>query len=304
MMISGKLQANTPRGRLIFIILFASILISGIPAVYAQTVPTSGIAEVNGTRLYYEMAGNGHPLVLIHGGAVDSRAFDDQFEEFARHYQVVRYDLRGTGRSGDRDKPFSNTEDLYGLLQYLKISTAYLLGISRGGGFAYDFTLDHPEMVKALILVSSNLSAGVPAYEAMFERSTEAGKQSGVAAAAGVWGNDPYQGPQREEARPKVLSIIEDNIARFRYFDGYEPVEQLSSSNVPRAERLAEIKVPTLVLAGAHDNIDARNNYQRWANGIPGAKMVLFPNSGHLVNIDEPDAFNRTVLQFLGNLKN
>lgn len=284
--------------------LLTLVLICGIytAALQAQPAVQSGIAEVNDTKIYYEMAGSGHPLVLIHGGAVDSRAFDDQFDEFAKHYRVVRYDLRGTGKSGDRDKPFSNTEDLYALLQYLKISTTYLLGISRGGGFAYDFTLERPDMVKALILVSSNLSAGVPAYEAMFERSTEAGKQSGAAAAASVWGNDPYQGPQREEARPKVLEIIEDNIARFRYFDGYEPVEQLSSSDIPRADRLTEIKVPTLVLAGAHDNIDARKNYQRWADGIPGAKMIVFPNSGHLVNIDQPAEFNQAVLDFLGGL--
>lgn len=286
--------------RTVLTILLVSFIYTG--ALQAQSVSQTGLAEVNGTTLYYEMAGTGHPLILIHGGAVDSRAFDDQFEEFARHYQVVRYDLRGTGKSGDRNRPFSNMEDLYGLLQHLNISTTYLLGISRGGGFAYDFTLEHPEMVKALILVSSNLSAGVPAYEAMFERSTEAGKQSGAAAAAAVWGNDPYQGPQREQARPKVLRIIENNIARFRYFDGYEPVAQLSSSDVPRSERLAEIKVPTLVIAGAHDNIDARNNYQRWANGIPGAKMVLFPNSGHLVNIDQPQEFNQTVLEFLNKL--
>jgi len=284
-------------------VLVTGLQMAGPATLSAQSAPQTGTATVNGTTLYYEVAGTGAPLVLIHGGAVDSRAFDDQFTEFAKHYRVVRYDLRGTGKSGDRDQPFSNTEDLSGLLQHLNISSTYLLGISRGGGIAFDFTLERPEMVKALILVSSNLSASVPAYEAMFERSTEVGKQSGTAAAAAVWGNDPYQGPQREQARPKVLSIIEDNIARFRYFDGYEPVAQLSSSEVPRAERLAEIKVPTLVLAGAHDNIDARNNYQRWANGIPGAKMVLFPNSGHLINIDEPQEFNQTVKEFLDKLK-
>ena len=269
----------------------------------AQSVAQSGIAEVNGTRIYYEVAGTGHPLVLIHGGAVDSRAFDDQFAEFAKHYRVVRYDLRGTGKSGDRDKPFSNTDDLYGLLQYLGIESAYMLGISRGGGFVYDFALERPQMVKALILVSTNLSASVPAYEAMFERTTEAGKKSGAAAAAKVWAYDPYQGPQREQARPNVLQIIQDNIARFRYFDGYEPVTQLSASDVPRADRLAELKVPTLVIAGAHDNIDARNNYKRWAEGIAGAEMVVFPDSGHLVNIDQPEDFNRTVLEFLGKLE-
>lgn len=271
--------------------------------VLAQTGSETGTAAVNGTTIYYEVAGEGFPLVLIHGGAVDSRAFDDQFTEFAKHFRTVRYDLRGTGKSGDRDKPFSNTDDLLGLLQHLKIDSAYMLGISRGGGFAYDFALEHPDRVKALVLVSSNLSAGVPAYEQMFERATEAGKASGAEAAAKVWAYDPFQGPQREEARPKVLAIIKDNIARFRYFDGYEPVKQLSASDIPRGDRLAEIHVPTLVIAGAHDNIDARNNYKRWADGIPGAKMKIFPNSGHLVNIDEPAAFNQAVIEFLQAVK-
>lgn len=283
--------------------LIAMLTLAASGNAQTQTTPQSGIANVNGTTLYYEVAGEGPALVLIHGGAVDSRAFDDQFSEFAKHFRTVRYDLRGTGKSGDRDKPFSNTDDLLGLLQLLKIESAYMLGISRGGGFAYDFALEHPDMVKALVLVSSNLSAGVPAYEQMFERATEAGKASGAEAAAKVWAYDPFQGPQREEARPKVLAIIKDNIARFRYFDGYEPVKQLSASDIPRGDRLTEIHVPTLLMAGAHDNIDARNNYQRWADGIPGAKIKFFPNSGHLVNIDEPAAFNQAVIEFLQAVK-
>lgn len=282
--------------------LLALLFISLMSSVCAQTGTQTGLAEVNGTTLYYEMAGSGPALILIHGGAVDSRAWDDQFDEFAQHYQVVRYDLRGTGRSADRDQPYSNTEDLYSLMQFLKISTASILGISRGGGFAYDFALEHPQMVKALILVSSNLSAPVPAYEAMFEHTTEVGEKSGAAAAAQVWANDPYQGPQREEARPKVLKIIEDNVARFRNFGGYKPVKQLSASDKPRAESLAEIKVPTLLIAGAHDNIDARNNYQRWADGIPGAKIIFFPKAGHLVNIDQPREFNQAVEDFLATI--
>ncbi len=282
--------------------LLAIFFISFISSVHAQTGTQTGLAEVNGTTLYYEMAGTGTALILIHGGAVDSRAWDDQFDEFAQHYQVIRYDLRGTGRSADRDQPYSNTEDLYSLMQFLKISTASILGISRGGGFAYDFALEHPQMVKSLILVSSNLSAPVPAYEAMFEHTTEVGEKSGAAAAAQVWANDPYQGPQREEARPKVLKIIEDNVARFRNFGGYKPVKQLSASDKPRAERLVEIKVPTLLIAGAHDNIDARNKYQRWADGIPVAKILFFPKAGHLVNIDQPREFNQAVEDFLATI--
>jgi pimeloyl-ACP methyl ester carboxylesterase len=272
-------------------------------SLYAQTPTQTGMAPVNGTQLYYEMAGSGFPLILIHGGAVDSRAWDDQFTEFAKHYRVIRYDMRGCGKSGDRTQPFSDSEDLYGLMQYLKIPQAYMLGISRGGGYAYDLALKHPDMVKALILVSSNLSAEVPAYSAMFEATTEAGRQHGAAAAAAVWGNDPHQGPRSEEARAKVLKIMEENLPRFRYFGGYTSPGQLPSTGLPpRSARLGEIKVPTLVIAGAYDNEVARGNYKRWADGIAGAKMVMFPNSGHLVPIDEPADFNRTVLEFLGGL--
>jgi 3-oxoadipate enol-lactonase len=269
----------------------------------AQAPPPSGIAEVNGTRLYYETAGSGRNLVLIHGGAVDSRAWDDQFREFARRHRVIRYDLRGAGRSGDRDKPFSNMDDLYALLRYLQVGRTYLAGISRGGGIAYDLALEHPEIVEGLVLISSNLSANVPAYDAMFERATEAGKKSGAAAAAAVWGHDPFQGPRREAARARVLEIMTGNMPRFRYFDGYEPVKQLASSKIPREDRLREIRVPTLVISGAHDNPVARDNYKRWADGIPGARLVVFPEAAHMVNVDQPAEFNRTVLEFLDRIE-
>ncbi len=269
----------------------------------AQTPDETGYAEVNGTQLYYEIAGRGHPLVLIHGGAVDNRAFDDQFYVFAEHYKTVRFDLRGAGRSGNRDKPFDNAEDVYQLLKYLNIENAYLLGISRGGGFAFDVTVEHPEMVGALILVSANMGVEVPAYHEMFDRATEAGKQHGARAAAEVWGYDPHQGPRRESAREKVLSIIEENMPRFRYFDGHEPVEQFRSYDQPRWKRLHEINVPTLVLSGAYDNEVSRQNSRNWAEGIANARLVLFEESGHLVNIDEIEKFNRTMLEFLENLQ-
>lgn len=259
----------------------------------------SGIAAVNGTKLYYEVAGNGPAIVLIHGGAVDSRAWDEQFTVFAKSHQVIRYDLRGAGRSETPVKPYSNTEDLYQLLRFLKVSKAALVGISRGGGIAFDFALDHPEMVSALVLVSSNLSKTPKVYDDMFERTTAVGKKDGVAAAARVWGLDPYQGPQRKEAVPKVLKIIEDNVVRFRHIDGSPAVPQLASSDKPRGDRLTEIHVPTLIAFGEKDAPDARANYELWAKGIPGAQRAAFPRSGHLVPIDMPAEFNKAVLDFL-----
>ena len=281
----------------------AGIVVAAAGLVLCAQVPSpSGTAEVNGTKLYYEMAGSGQTMVLLHGGAVDRRAWDDQFAEFAAHYRVIRYDLRGAGKSASPDKPFSNSEDLHALLQFLKVDKAYLLGISRGGGIAFDFTLEHPEMAAALVLISANLSRTPAAYERMFEKTTAAGKNQGAAAAARVWGYDPYQGPVREAARPNVLRILEENLPRFRHFDGSVAVRQLSSSDIPRSERLPEVRVPTLIVSGERDNADARANYDNWARGIPNAKKIIFPNAAHLVNIDQPQGFNKAILEFLGNL--
>jgi 3-oxoadipate enol-lactonase len=277
-------------------------LLAGILAPGAMAVVQSGIAEVNGTKLYYEMAGSGRVIVLLHGGAVDRRAWDDQFNEFAEKYKVIRYDLRGAGKSASPGKSFSNSEDLYQLLRFLKVDKAYLIGISRGGGIAFDFALEHPEMTAALVLVSSNLGNTPRAYTEMFERTTEAGKKNGAAAAARVWGLDPYQGPKREAARDGVLKILEENLPRFRHFDGSVAVPQTQSYDGPAYKRLPQIRVPTLVVAGAKDAPDALANYDNWAKGIPNAKKVVFPNAAHLVNIDMPKEFNQAVLEFLSKL--
>src|SRR5216684_3865761 len=121
----------------------------------------SGFAEVNGTTLYYEVAGQGHPLVLNHGWLGNQRFWDDQFEAFAQHFKVVRYDIRGFGDSGKRKRgmePFSMERDLRGLLQFLGIEKTFLLGLSMGGALAIDFTLQYPEMVDALVTVAAGLS--------------------------------------------------------------------------------------------------------------------------------------------------
>lgn len=100
-----------------------------------------GFAEVNGTRLYYEVAGEGHPLVLNHGFLADKSSWDDQFPVFAQHYKVIRYDLRGFGSSGLITEPYAPSEDLYALLKFLGIEKTYLLGLSGSGSIAIDFTL-------------------------------------------------------------------------------------------------------------------------------------------------------------------
>jgi 3-oxoadipate enol-lactonase len=121
--------------------------------------PTStGYVDVEDAKLYYEVFGQGHPVVLIHDGLLDCRAWDFQLKAFVENYQVIRYDRRFYGRSEASEVPYSNVEDLHALLQYLNIKTAALVGISAGGGLAIDFTLAYPAMVDTLMLVGAVVS--------------------------------------------------------------------------------------------------------------------------------------------------
>src|SRR5210317_848418 len=106
----------------------------------------TGFAEVNGTRLYYELAGTGDPIVLIHGNFGDRRYFDGQFDVLARAHRVLRYDIRGYGKSmlPIEGVPYSDFEDLEALMAHLDIDRAHIAGFSLGSGTAVDFCLAHP----------------------------------------------------------------------------------------------------------------------------------------------------------------
>src|SRR5262245_29742717 len=106
------------------------------------------------TKLYYEVIGEGQPLVLVHSGGFDRRIWDEQCAAFADRYQVIRYNVRGAGESPPPTKPYSDREDLHSLLQWLHLEKAHLLGLSSGGRIVLDFALAHPAMVDTLILVA------------------------------------------------------------------------------------------------------------------------------------------------------
>src|SRR5205085_12090769 len=146
----------------------------------------SGFADVNHTRLYFEVAGNGPALVLIHGSMVDTRMWDNQFEVFAQHYRVVRYDVRGFGKSALPTETFSHADDLKALLDFLGIAQAHILGLSMGGGIAINFALTYPEMTRTLIVVDSTLAG----YSSADFDSTFAAANQRAAAAGGKAANE------------------------------------------------------------------------------------------------------------------
>ncbi len=275
----------------------------------------TGIAEVNGTTLYYEVAGAGHPFVLVHGHLLDRRSWDDQFAVFAQHYRVIRYDQRGFGDSGliTKGEAYSNRQDLYELLKFLGIESAYLMGVSGGGSLAIDFTLEHPEMVDALIPVTAGVSGFQPSEEIMkqhpqvvrmYTNLEDAFEQHDIARAVEIslalWTDGP--GRLAGQAAPDVRERVREMTTR--NWERPDDEAQAHTPPVPleppAVERLSKIEVPTLIILGEWDG---PNPLDQLAAEIPGAKKVIMAETAHHPFMEKPEEFNKAVLNFLDNLK-
>jgi len=216
---------------------------------------TTGFAEVNNSRLYYEITGVGDPIVLINAGGLDRRMWDAQFERFAQQYQVIRYDVRGIDQSGARIHPFSHMNDLFELLKFLELDQVILIGASFGGGLAIDFTLLHPEMVSALIVVGPALS-GYELSENNKQRMkafATAAHQQGVEKTIELLLDDPYLIPA--PTNPLAQQQYRENSLDNTQVWTEAPVPQYPSP--PSAiDRLSEIEAPTLIIIGELDHPD------------------------------------------------
>ena len=260
-----------------------------------------GIAKVNGTSLYYEVSGKGPPLVLISGGGtLDRRAWDDQFKAFAKSYQVIRYDIRGLGKSARPLEPFSHSHDLYALLTHLAIKKAHILGLSFAGAIAIDFALDHPDMVDHLILAATGTSSDAKAkanIDGIMSLSAMA-KKDGLERTIQFIVDLPFFiSPQNRSAREKLRQIYLDN--RYTFAAEFPQVLLWQPTTPPAGERLAEIRAPVLILEAENDHPAYKEITAKLAAGITGAKKVLVPGSAHLINLDKAKEFNQAVVDFL-----
>lgn len=262
---------------------------------------TSGVAQVNSTHLYYETVGRGHPLVLIHGGFVGSKIWDNQLDAFAARYQVVRYDCRGYGQSARIETSFSAYMDLYALLGFLELDSPLLIGSSAGGALAIDFTIAYPGRVQALVLAGAALNGY--AYSATLQQRNRgflsAYHLAGASGLTQALLADPYfpPAPHYGTARDQLREMIEENahIAG----ENWQLQQQL---NPPAAQRLGEIQAPTLVLIGERDDADNQAAATFIADNIQNAQHVVVPAAGHLIQLEQPDAFNQIVLEYLHHL--
>ena len=262
----------------------------------------TGFLTVQGAPLYYEVTGQGQSLLFIHAGIADSRMWDEQFPVFAQHYQVIRYDLRGFGKSQFPAGRFANYEDPAALLHFVNVGNAHVIGISFGGKIAVDFALAHPEMVSSLVLVAPSIGGVQPSEEVLhFAEEEEALLERGdLQAATDLNVRFWVDGPQRvpDQVNPEVRRrVYEMQYHAFTVPMSTEAEELMIEP--PAIGRLTEIRVPTLIIVGDCDLPGKIDLAQRLAVQIPHAQLEIITGAAHMVSMEQPEEFNRIVLDFL-----
>lgn len=257
----------------------------------------SGFAEVNGTRLHYESRGRGPAVVLIHGGLVDSRLWDEQMKPLSKRFRVVRYDLRGYGRSAAPTAQFWPTEDLRALLDFLKIEKATIVGLSLGGIIAADFALEHPERVERLVLVGAGLRGDKQPPDEKSMNAYRVGAAEGPEKYFEAFLQADLLAGLRD--RPKAREAMRRMMVENHKALAYLRAGLSQSPEPPTIERLGQIKAPTLVIIGSLDSVNLRNIADTLASKIPGARKVVIPGASHHPPVETPAEFNRILLDFL-----
>ncbi len=267
-----------------------------------MTTETTGTLETTSGTLYYEIAGQGQPVLFLHAAIADERMWDAQWNTFARHYQVIRYDRVGFGKSSGATGAVCHRADVAELLAHLNIEKAHMMGCSAGADLAIDFALEHPDKVSALVLASATSSGfemqGAPP-EGMMDLFG-ALQEGDVDRVAELQVRVIGVGTQRDPAQvsPEFQQHLHD-MALSALHNGATFAEEAEPLDPPAVERLSSIDVPTLVIVGERDHPELHRAGDLIAGEIANAQRVTISQTGHFPNMEKPNEFNEVVLGFL-----
>jgi 3-oxoadipate enol-lactonase len=256
---------------------------------------TAKSAKHNG--IYFETKGKGPPVILVHGGQMDRRMWDFQFDLLSRDYHVIRYDIRGFGKSDVPTRPYSYADDQKSLMKHLGLEKASVVGLSLGAAIATDFAIAYPDSVQALVLVCPGLGGFKFDDKANDLRAiTDAAREENFDKVAELWLQNPYMSVAMEhpDLRPKLRALSGDNA--HCWLNNPLLIRRLTP---PAAERLREIRAPTLVIDGARDVSDIHKIVAKLTADIPGAQKQVLNDCGHIAPMENPEAFNKLLLPFL-----
>jgi 3-oxoadipate enol-lactonase len=254
--------------------------------------------------IYAEVAGEGPELVLVHEGICDSRMWDEQWERYTREFRVLRCDLRGFGRTPLEPGVFSNAQDLVDVLEQSGFERVALLGVSLGGRVVLEVAVARPDLVSVLVLVAP----GFPGHDWSREMQDAWGEEEAALEAGDLaeavevnlrtWVDGPRREP--EDVDPDVRARVGE--MQLRAFELQVPVGEAAEEEllVPDlADRLSEVKAPTLILVGDEDVPDMQAIAQRLEREIPGSRRETIANTAHVPSMERPREFDGLVLPFL-----
>jgi 3-oxoadipate enol-lactonase len=243
--------------------------------------------QVNGIDLYYEVHGEGPTIVFAHGAGGNHLSWWQQVPVFARQYGCVTFDHRGFGQSPDiPNGPGSQAfvEDLKQLLDHLKIEQASLVAQSMGGRTCLGFTLEYPDRVQALVMADTT---GGFADARMAQLRAE-----GEVVMTGPNPPPRTYAPHFPQEQPAPAFLYEQIRA-------LNPPRREAPAPGPTAEQVQALQIPTLLIVGEHDVIAPPAVMKMFQSYIPHARLAEMGGAGHSVYFEKPEAFNRTVLEFL-----
>ncbi len=256
--------------------------------------------KTNGARIAYDVTGTGDAVLLIHAGVANRSMWDDQVAALRDAYRVIRHDTRGFGETETDAVAFSNRADVIALLDELGVDRVHLVGLSRGGTIALDTTLEFPDRVRSLTVVAG----GVGGYESPAELPDETFAPAEAMESAkdwaalsewetAFWADGPGQPPDRvPEVRRRVHEWVLTTYRAEKQEGDPQPLDP------PAVGRLQELRVPLLVMLGTLDDPGTTDAMRHLAASVPGSRLEEFATA-HMVNLEEPDRFNRVLREFL-----
>ncbi|MHA1489533.1 MAG: alpha/beta fold hydrolase [Promethearchaeota archaeon] len=271
-------------------------------------------SEINGTKICYEVLGDGDPLFLIHGFGAKKETWRAQIGALSEHFKVIRFDNRGAGKSDRPGGPYSMeifADDLNGLMDYLKIEKAHVIGWSLGGMIVQNFAIKYPERVNKIVLINTNYgfpdASGPEVYKNMRIEEIKLKEEDPVKAFwQGAKISFHIKFRKKMEAEPSkkwyglwsAEDLIKDStIDPSTIQDVENQAIALNTHNT--YDRLSEIKNETLLLAASHDRLTPKFSIEQIHEKIPNSTLIVIEQAGHDSPLEKAPEVNKNIIEFL-----
>jgi 2-succinyl-6-hydroxy-2,4-cyclohexadiene-1-carboxylate synthase len=259
--------------------------------------PAPRVEGTSRNGLHYIIEGSGPPVVLVHAFQMDAREWDEIAPELAHDWRVIRYDVRGHGRSAGATKPTAAHDDLRDLLDELHVAKASLVGLSMGSGIVLDAALAYPDRVDRVVMVSPTVSGVTSVIPNDWMMPIIAQVRAGAKdSAAALWWASPMMAGARKRgaAGERYHQVVLDNSRIW----GENPGNRLPLSP-PAAQRLESLNAPLLVVVGERDAAAIRQLAEMLARRVPNAGALTMDGAGHMISVEKPSELAAAIADFL-----